>query len=273
MLRIILKLLTLIIFAAGVMYPQSSDAYKSLYKLGSTPFINKSRMNAGLSFGVNYGSPSKIIQQWQLPDFNKDILFKEVGGYLSFGSKAEVHLKYTEGYMIAYNFSYLGKEQSLKRYDYGVKYKFIESEGYVPDAAVDLSSEYPVSLSAGSSDESLKYYASIDFVFFYILLPLRYSAGAAYSFNDYISVFLEGNLTSAGDNPFSESFRFGTDFSLLNYVHLDIALFYFDFRFRDANPGRTGFTWQDPDHIMTMPEKNKYYLLSSSIFVNLDILK
>lgn len=269
----IFKMLIMVLCTGGLIYPQTTDAYQSLFKLGSSPFIDKSRVNAGLYFGVNHGSPSTIIQQWQLPDFNKDILFKEVAGYLSFGSKAEVYIKYTEGYMIAYNFSYLGVEQSLKRYDYGVKYKFIESEGYIPDAAFEINSEYPLSLSAGSSDERFKYYASVDFIFFYVLLPHRYSAGTAYSFNDYISVFLEGNLSSAGDNPFSESLRFGTDFSLLDYVHLDVALFYFDFRFRDAIPGRTGFTWEDPDHVMTMPEKNKYYLLSSSMSVNLHILK
>ncbi|HKB87150.1 MAG TPA: hypothetical protein VKD08_13325 [Ignavibacteriaceae bacterium] len=274
MYRITLFLVLLLSVITSSIYPQSTDAYQSLFKLGSTPFINKSKINAGLSYGINYGSPSTILQRWILPDFNKDIMFSDIKGYLSFGPVAEVYLKYTEGHSFAYNSSYLGEDRSTKRYNYGIKYKFIESGGYVPDAAVEINSEYPVSLSAGSADEAFKYYVCVDFGYFYFLLPRRYSAGAAYTLMDNVSLFAETNYEAEWDTQTrSYSVRTGIDLSLYNYVHLDLALFYFNFRFRDIIPGRTGFTWEDPGHLLTMPEKNKYYLLSSSITINLDILK
>ena len=255
-------------------YAQTTDSYRSLFKLGSTPFINKSRINAGLSFGVNQGSPSTILQQWILPDGGKKIMFKDIKGNLSFGPVVEVYIKYSEGHSIRYNNSYTGDRFSVVRYNYGVKYKFTDSDGYIPDAAVEINSEYPVSLSLGSSDEAFKYYVSLDFGFFYLLLPHRFSAGTAYSFNDYVSLFAEANYESAWDGrPPSQSARTGIDFCLLNYVHLDAALFYFGFKFSEVIPGRTGFTWQDPDNILSMPEKNSYFLLSSSVSVNLDLLK
>jgi hypothetical protein len=274
----IFSILIMFIIAVGSSNPQgigqSDDAFRSLFKLGSTPFINKSKINTGLSYGLNYGSPSRMLQQWTLPDYEKKILFTDIKAYLSFGSKLEVYLKHTEEYFFAYNSSYLGEGSSSIRYDYGVKYKFIDSEGYVPDAALEINSEYPISLTTGSSDEALKYYVCIDFGFYYILLPHRYSAGVAYTLIDQLSLFAEGNYESEWDGATpTHSARTGIDISLYNFVHLDLALFYFDFRFRDIIPFRTGLTWQNPDYIMTMPEKNKYYLLSSSVTVNLDVLK
>ena len=270
----IMLLIVFFTLTSTTSYSQITDSYRSLFKLGSTPFINKSKINAGFSYGINHGSPASIIQQWILPDGNKKIMFKEIMANLSFGPIAEVYIKYAEGYSIRYNSSYTGNGFSVIRYNYGVKYKFIDSDGYIPDAAVEINSEYPVSMSIGSSDEAFKYYLCMDFGFFYILLPHRYSAGTAYSFNDYISLFAEGNYESNWDGrPSAQSARTGIDLSLLNYVHLDIALFYFGFKFSEVIPGRDGFTWQDPNNILSMPEKNNYFLLSTSVSVNLDLLK
>lgn len=270
--NVILILISILTGASS--YAQTTDSYRSLFKLGSTPFINKSRINAGLSYGINYGSPSSILGDWILPDGNKKILFKDITGNLSFGPVAEVYIKYTEGYTLGYNNSYTGDNLSVIRFNYGVKYKVIDSYGYVPDLAVEVNSEYPVSLSTGSSDEAFKYYLCVDFGFYYLLLPHRFSAGTAYSFNDYISLFAEGNYESVWDGHApAQSARTGIDLSLLNYVHLDIAFFYFGFKFTEIIPGRNGFTWQDPNNILLMPEKNSYLLLSSSVYVNLDILK
>ncbi len=269
------KLLLPVLLAAGLLYPQTKDANASLFKFGSTPFINKSKINTGLSYGVNYGSPSIILRQFHLPNFNNHILFKEIRGYLSFGSLLEVYLKYEEGYLLSYDYSSLGDDQLRVQYNYGVKYKFIESEGYVPDAAVEINSEYPISLSAGSSDEAFKYYVSVDFGFTYIFFPRRYSASAAYVLIDPLIIFAEGNYEAGwwDGKPLNHSFRTGIDFSFFNYFHVDLALFYFDFRFKDIIPYRDRFTWGEPDQLLSMPEKNKYYLLSSSITVNFDILK
>lgn len=73
--RIKILLSVLFILSINPSYSQNYDEYKSLFKLGSTPFINKSRLNLNFSYGINYGSPSFIIQQWKLPNDNKKIIF------------------------------------------------------------------------------------------------------------------------------------------------------------------------------------------------------
>jgi len=255
-------------------YSQSSDEYKSLFKLGSTPFINKSIMGISLSYGVNYGSPSFIIQQWILPDDKRKVMFNNISGSITADNEFELYIKYTDGYSLAYNYSHIGVNSKNDEYIYGIKWKVIDSEGYVPDASLELNSKYPVSIAIGSTSKAFKYYFSMDWGFYYILLPYRYSVGAAYSINNSITIFAEGNYQDSWDGRIpTQSARTGVDLSLFNYVHLDVALFYFGFKFTDIIPGRNGLTWQNPDYIMTMPEKNNYFLLSSSVYVNLDLLK
>ncbi len=255
-------------------YAQSYDENKSLFKLGSTPFISKSKINLNLSYGVNYGSPSFIIQQWVLPNDKRKIIFTDIIGSLSIENEIEVYVKYIEGHSLAYNYSHIGVNYKNDKYRYGIKWKVINSDDYIPGASIELNSHYPISLSVGSSAERFKYYVSIDWGFYYILLPYRYSIGLAYSFIENFNLFIEGNYQDSWDGRIpSQSARTGIDVSLFNYVHLDIALFYFGFNFTDIIPGRNGLTWQNPDYIMAMPEKNNYFLLSSSVYVNIDILK
>ena len=255
-------------------YSQSSDEYKSLFKLGSTPFINNSIMSISLSYGANYGSPSFIIQQWILPDDKKKIMFNNIIGTISANNEFEFYIKYTDGYSLAYNYSHIGVNSKNDESVIGIKWKVINSKGYVPDASLELNSKYPVSLAVGSSSESFKYYLSMDWGFYYLLFPYRYSVGVAYSINNNISIFAEGNYQDTWDGRIpTQSARTGVDLSLFNYVHLDLALFYFGFKFTDIIPGRNGLTWQNSDYVMTMPEKNNYFLLSSSVYVNLDLLQ
>jgi len=273
MLKRVIILSTLFFCSINFSYSQSTDEYKSIFKLGSTPFINKSRLNINLSYGINYGSPSFIIQQWILPNDKKKIMFSNFIGSISFGNKIEAYVKYVNGFSLAYNYSHLGVDYRNEEYYYGVKWKIIDSESYTPDASIEINSTYPISLSIGSSAESFKYYLGMDWGFQFMLLPYRFSIGAAYSINDNLTLFAEGNyqLTWDGRIP-NQSVRTGIDVSLFNYVHIDIALFYFGFKFSDIILGRNGLTWQNPDNKLTMPEKNNYFLLSSSIFINIDLL-
>jgi len=274
MIKRVIILSTLFIWSMNLSYSQSSDENKSLFKLGSTPFINKSKMSISLSYGANFGSPSLIIQQWILPNDKKNMMFNNIAGSISADNEFEFYLKYSDGYSLAYNYSHIGVNSKNDEYVYGIKWKFIDSEGYVPDASLELNSKYPVSIAVGSSSESFKYYLSMDWGFYYILLPYRYSVGAAYSINNSITIFAEGNYQDAWDGRIpTQSVRTGVDLSLFNYVHLDVSIFYFGFKFTDIIPGRNGLIWQNPDYIMTMPEKNNYFLLSSSIYINLDLLK
>lgn len=255
-------------------YAQNSDEYQSLFKLGSTPFISKSLVNVSLSYGANYGSPSLIIQQWILPGDNKKIMFNNIGGSISAGNNFELYFKYTDGYTLAYNNSHIGVNTKNIEFNYGLKWKVIDSDGYVPDASIELNTKFPVSIAVGSSSEVFKYYVCTDWGYYYIPFPYRFSIGCAYSIDNSINIFAEGNYEDSWDGrPPTQSARTGVDFSLFNYIHLDVALFYFGFKFTDVIPGRTGLTWQDPSYIMTMPEKNNYFLLSSSVNVNLDLLK
>lgn len=264
----------LLIFCINFSYPQGYDENKSLFKLGSTPFISNSVLNINLSYGVNYGSPSFLIQHWTLPNDKKKIMFSNITGSISFGNELETYASFIEGYSLAYNSSHLGVEYQNNEYYYGVKWKIINSDNYAPDLSIELNSNYPISLAIGSSSERFKYYVCIDWGFFYILLPYRYSIGAAYSITDNLNLFVEGNYQDSWDGRIpTQSARTGLDISLFNYAHLDIALFYFGFKFTDIIPGRNGLTWQNPDYVMTMPEKNNYFLLSSSVYINLDLLK
>jgi hypothetical protein len=274
MMKRIIILSALFIWSMNLSYCQSSDECRSLFKLGSTPFINKSIMGIALSYGANYGSPSFIVQQWILPDDTRKVMFNNISGSIMVDNEFELYIKYTDGYSLAYNNSHIGVNSKNDEYVYGIRWKVIDSEGYVPDASLELNTKYPVSIAVGSSSESFKYYFSMDWGFYYILLPYRYSVGAAYSINNSITIFTEGNYQDSWDGRIpTQSARTGVDLSLFNYVHLDVALFYFGFKFTDIIPGRNGFTWQNPDYIMTMPEKNNYFLLSSSVYVNLDLLK
>lgn len=255
-------------------YSQSSDEYKSLFKLGSTPFINKSTLNASMSYGANYGSPSFVIQEWLLPNEKKEVMFNNYLGSISVNNSFEIYMKYFDAYSLAYNYSHSGVNYRKDKFVYGIKWKLIDSDSILPDGSIELNSEYPLSLSVGSSDEKFKYYACIDLKYYYIFLPFRYSIGVAYSLVNYITIFAEGNYQAAGDlqTP-TQSARTGIDISLFNYVHLDVALFYFGFNFTKIIPGRNGLTWQNADYVMIMPEKNNYFLLSSSVYINLDLLK
>jgi len=265
--------LVLTVLFSSLCYCGNFDEYKSLFKLGSTPFLNKSKLSLNFSYGINYGSPSDIIQQWILPDDKRKIMFNNIIGSISFANELEIYMKYAEGYSLAYNYSHIGINSKNQDNIYGVKWKFINSDGYIPDASVELNSEYPLSLSIGSSDETFKYYLCVDLGFYYIFYPTRYSVGAAYSFIDYLNLFVEGSYHSAWETQTpTQSLRAGIDLSLINYIHFDIALFYFNLKFSDIIPFRNGLTWQSPDYIMTMPEKNDYFLLSSSIYVSLDLL-
>lgn len=267
-------ILVLLFLCINSSYPQSNDENKSLFKLGSTPFISKSKLNANLSYGINYGSPSFLIQQWILPNDKKKIMFSNIIGSISVGNELEAYVKYFEGFSLGYNYLHTGVNYKADEYVYGIKWKLIDYDGFIPDVSIELNSEYPISLSAGSSEEKLKYYVCVDWGFYYIIFPFRYSIGAAYSVFDFLTIFAEGNYQTAWDvqTP-TQSARTGIDVSLFNYVHLDVALFYFGFKFTDIIPGRNGLTWQNPDYVMTMPEKNNYFLLSSSVYINLDLLK
>ncbi|MBI2353402.1 hypothetical protein HYV11_04145 [Candidatus Dependentiae bacterium] len=274
MVKKVIILSIIFIWSVNLSYAQSSDENKSLFKLGPTPFINKSILSISLSYGANYGSPSFIIQQWILPDNRKKIMFNNIVGSISADNQFEAYIKYFDGYSLAYNYSHIGVKYKNDESVFGIKWKVIDSESYVPDASIELNSQYPISLALGSSSESFKYYLGMDWGLYYIPLPYRYSLGVAYSINNSINIFAEGNYQDAWDGRAqNQSARTGVDLSLLNYVHLDIALFYFGFKFTDIIPGRNGLTWQNPDYIMTMPEKNNYFLLSSSIYINLDLLK
>jgi hypothetical protein len=255
-------------------YSQNSDEYQSLFKLGSTPFISKSLVNASLSYGANYGSPSLIIQQWILPGDNKKIMFNNIRGSISGGNDFELYFKYTDGYSLAYTYTHIGANFKRNEFNYGLKWKVIDSDGYVPDASIELNTKFPISIAVGSSSELFKYYMCTDWGFYYIPLPYRFSIGCAYSINNSINIFAEGNYEDSWDGrPPTQSARTGVGFSLFNYIHLDVALFYFGFKFTDVIPGRNGLTWQDPTYVLTMPEKNNHFLLSSSVNVNLDLLK
>jgi len=273
---IYLKIFTICLFILfyNSSYSQNIDENKSLFKLGSTPFISKSKLNLNFSYGINYGSPSFLIQKWILPNDKKKIMFKNIIGSISVGNELEAYVKYFEGHSLGYNYLHTGVDYKNDEYIYGIKWKVIDSDGFIPDASIELNSDYPISLSAGSSEEKFKYYVCVDWGFYYIFFPFRYSIGTAYSVFDFLTIFAEGNYQTAwdGQTP-TQSARTGIDVSLLNYVHLDVALFYFGFKFTDIIPGRNGLTWQNPDYVMTMPEKNNYFLLSSSIYINLDLLK
>lgn len=267
-------LLVLLILCIKSLYPQSYDENKSLFKLGSTPFISKSKINLDFSYGVNYGAPSFLIQQWILPDDKKKIMFSNITGSLSVGNEFEAYVRYIEGYSLAFNYSHTGVDYKQDKYYYGIKWKVIDSDYYTPDLSIELNSTYPISLSIGSSSKRFKYYACVDWGFYYIIVPYRYSVGMAYSVIDNLNLFIEGNYQDYWDARIpTQSVRTGLDISLFNYAHLDIALFYFGFKFTEIITGRNGLTWKNPDYLMTMQEKNNYFLLSSNVYINLDLLK
>lgn len=267
-------ILSLSILFFSVSFSQSYDENKSLFKLGSTPFISQSKLNLNISYGVNYGSPSFLIQQWILPNDKKKIMFSNITGSISIGNELEAYVRYIEGYSLAFNYLHTGVNYKNDKYYYGIKWKIIDSDNYIPDLSVELNSSYPISLSIGSSSERFKYYVCVDWGFYYIILPYRYSIGVAYSVIDNLNLFVEGNYQDSWDGRIpTQSARTGLDISLFNYAHLDIALFYYGFKFTDIIPGRNGLTWLNPDYVMTMPEKNNYFLLSSSVYINLDLLK
>src|SRR5690606_21288818 len=135
-------ILVFLILCINSSYPQSDDENKSLFKLGSTPFISKSKLNVNLSYGVNYGSPSFLMQQWILPNDKKKVMFSNINGSISVGNELEAYIKYTDGYSLAYNNSHLGVEYRNEDYNYGVKWKIINSENYAPDLSIDLNSSY-----------------------------------------------------------------------------------------------------------------------------------
>jgi len=240
---------------------------QSLFNLSETPFINIGKYSVFLSYCFNQGPPSLIIEQWQLPDDSKNILFKEYKAGFSIGERFSFVYKKITGNKLEFNESHIGKHTIPNLNYFSLKYKIYKSENYFPDYTIGINTQknqelISIDFMIGSMRENLKYYAySAIGLFYFIPIPYNLAAGISYEILNNFNLLAE--IQPIGD--YDDNYRallFGVNYTIFQFASFHLSLYYFDFKFKNSIPFRDGLTWQDPLNIITVPEKDKYYLLS-----------
>ncbi len=275
--KIFLLFLSFIVFTE-IHFCQESIDNNSLFNLGTTPFISKSKLNLNVSYGINYGYPSQIAREWMIPSQSREVIMKNIKAKISFDNDFEIFYSYQLGYSQAFNdcLNKGGVDYKHNFSSFGFHWKISNSENYSPDFLIGLNYySAPFSIVLGSSRKKLKYYAGTDLSFFYYI-PFPYNSylGISYELFNKINLYSEYRLELRdGSVNIIHNIKTGALFKLFNYFFIDISLFYFNFEFSDAIPFRTGCTWKDPNQIITIAEKNNYFLFSTSININIPIIK
>ncbi|MFC1546938.1 hypothetical protein ACFL5M_00265 [Candidatus Neomarinimicrobiota bacterium] len=265
----------------GLGYPKEGD---EIFQLGTTPFIYSGRFNLFITYGQNYGSPGLTIDEWSLPNHNRDLLFQNFKGGICLYDNLQLFLRLSKNETLWFGYSHLGVPMTLETKTFGIKWKFRKSQNWLPDLALkleymDMPSDlnYPVSLSIGSHGEYVQYYFNTDFSFawYFIPLPNRYSMGLALSPLSYASIF--GEFVSEPyyglGPPDIRVMRYGIHLRPTKFIACDLSFFSFIFDFDDAIPSRDGLTWQDPTYIISVPNKESYTLFSWSMTILFSALR
>jgi hypothetical protein len=252
----------LIMIASKTLHAQNEN--QNLFNLAENPFINDGKYSIFLSYGFNQGPPSLIIDEWQLPDDSKNILFNEYKAGFSIGGKFSFIYKKIIGNKLEFNSSHIGINTTPTINHFGLKVKIYEDESYYPDYTLGWNSQelLAIDFMVGSMRERFKYYAYTAIGFFYFIpYPYNFTAGISYEFINDFDLFAEVRPFGDPDDQYN-SILLGISYTAYEYFLCQLSLYYFDFKFKESIPFRDGLTWQDPLHIMNVPEKDQYYLIS-----------
>jgi len=252
---------------------------QNLFNLMETPFINDGTVASFFSFSFNQGPPSHIIDEWQVPDNSKNILFYEYKSGLSFGGRFSFVYKRITANKLEFNSSYIGIKTTPNLNYFGLKAKIYKGEGYYPDYTIGISTpDFPwFDFMVGSFREKFKYYvyigSYIDILpippFIPIPVPQKYAAGIAYEIMDDFNATLEFQPVGDSDDRFN-AILFGLSYNVYKFLECQCALYYFDFDFKDSIPRRDPTGGRIPSHIITVPEKDQYYLFSLRVNIALN---
>jgi len=248
---------------------------QNLFNLMETPFINDGQVASFFSFSFNQGPPSHIIDEWQVPDNSKNILFYEYKSGLSFGGRFSLVYKRITANKQEFNSSHIGIKTTPNLNYFGLKAKIYKGEGYYPDYTIGLSTaDFPsLDFMIGSMREKFKYYVytRLYFVYFFPLpvFPNAFVAGMAYEIMDDFNATLEFQPVGDSDDRFN-AILFGLSYNVYKFLECQCALYYFDFDFKDSIPRRDPTGGRIPSHIITVPEKDQYYLFSLRVNIALN---
>lgn len=260
--NIIFVVLLILIFVFNLTFANDIPESETLFNLGETPFINEGKVAVYFSYSINQGPPSLIIDEWQLPDDSKNILFNEYKAGFSIGERFSFVYKKINGNKLEFNSSHIGIKTTPTINCFGLKYKIYKDENYYPDYTIGINSiDLPsIDFMVGSMRERFKYYAYVAIGFFYYIpFPNKYAAGISYEFVNDFNLFFEFQTVGDSDDQFN-AILFGLSYNAFQYMSIHGSLFYFYFNFKNSIPFRDSSA--HPTYLITVPKKDKYFLIS-----------
>jgi hypothetical protein len=254
-----LKTITSLLLITVVVFCQNNISDKAyLFKSGITPFLGDSKFGT-ITFGFNCGSPALLLDEWQIPDYNKDILFKHFLYDISI-YRFKLAIGRIHGNALQYNWNPKGDKYFINKGIFDIGYKIIESKSYWPDFAVDISNRnstvdpsFCIIPSIGSSRNKLKYYSSFGFWLYYILpMVTNWQIGLSYNVYNNLDIVSEGNISF--NKIKSRSVMTGLNYKPIKYFDISCSAYYFRI---------------NPNDYLVNNNKYSYYLISSSISFHL----
>jgi len=281
MVRVLLIIITFVSISIQS-YAQINSGTSSIFNLQPSPIISNNKINISVSYGLNIGNPSINMQQLEIPDGSRSILFNQTSVIASIGNRIELNYGYQRSYSRVFNTVYSGEIQLREITQFGIKWNAVESERLFPDFAVGLdllhnetighAEIFPFSTSLGSQRMKFKYNLNIDWDFYYFIYPYRFSGGVGYEIFDKINLVSEVCYKTIWDGNFGNQSAFlGINFSNIDYIFINIGVFYFGYNFTDALPSRHGFDWQNQNNIISVKEQNNFFLLSGNFHINMGL--
>ena len=267
-----IRIILIFIFASSNLFPQIKPGEGAIFKLQETPIVSQDKLGLSFSYGVNFGDPTPMMWEYEIPDEGKPVLLDQFSFAASLGKTLEFNFRYMKSYSKGYNYDYLGVGRTRESPFYGIKWNAVKSENLNPDFSIEFNSKYQASTSLGSERSKFKYNFNADWGIYYLIFPYRFSFGAGYEVIEKINISAEYCYKTSWMGEFgNQSAYAGVSFSNIPFVSLDMGLYYFGYKFTDAILNREGFTWQNPNNIITVKEKNSYVLFSWSVRVNAGI--
>jgi hypothetical protein len=202
-----------------------------MFKSGITPFLNDSKFGT-LTLGMNYGSPTVMLDEWEIPDYNKAILFTHYVYAVSI-YRFNLSIGQIQGKSLLYNWNPNGDKYVEKLTLFDAGYKILESKSYWPDIALHFNTNsngredayFCFTPTIGSSRNKFKYYSSFSFFLYYLEpYPTNFQIGLSYEFIKNIEGVMEGNISLYEDK--TESITAGLNYKPIKYVDIAASIYF-----------------------------------------------
>lgn len=244
-------------------FPSTNAEYDhdDIFKLSPTPFVNSGKLLT-MSYGLNYGLPSLLLAEWQIPNKRKFAKFWATEYKISFlRISASIGTIYTSSW--AYNWSAQGEEYDQRHSLFRVGCKVLRNRGYFPDIGIEINSLHGISLSIGESREKFRYYGCVDLLFYYYIPILtRCTVGVSQEMSEKLGFVLEYSK-----EPDTNAMLGGIDIRITDYITFNLSIFYFDFDMDKCIPFREGY-FGGEHATLDIDQQEKYFLPACKLTIS-----